>query len=165
LLFARFSHYHSKEIHHETRAEDDPPHPLILILSIVLPLHVYAQKQPRTIQRKPVVGTVTRVVAVINPKNYTGRCPAHLKFSGTIFVKNPPVAVEYQWVRSDGVKGGVQRAVIRSAGQGFDDTWDLGEGKMRLHVWERLHVLAPRNVASNAARASRELPMIPLSRY
>jgi hypothetical protein len=128
---------------------------LVLILSIVLPLHMYAQRtQPRSLHKKPVVGTVTRVVAVVNPKKYAGPCPAHLRFTGTIFVKNPPVAVEYQWERSDGATGEVQRAEIRSAGQGFDDTWDLGEGKMRTRVWERLHVLSPRNVKSNAAAAT-----------
>ncbi|HTY59609.1 MAG TPA: hypothetical protein VMF59_12380 [Bacteroidota bacterium] len=105
-------------------------------------------------QMKPRKGHVTKVVTVVNPKSWTGRAPAHLKFTGTIFVANPPVEVEYTWVRSDGAEGGVQRATIRSAGEGFTDTWDVGAPKQKMRVWERLKVLSPNTASSNPAIAT-----------
>jgi hypothetical protein len=105
-------------------------------------------------QMKPRKGHVTRVVTVVNPKVWNGRAPAHLTFTGTIFVANPPVEVEYTWVRSDGAKGGVQKAIIRSAGEGFTDTWEVGAPKERMKVWERLQVLSPNNASSNPAIAT-----------
>jgi hypothetical protein len=105
-------------------------------------------------QIKPRKGHVTKVVTVVNPKSWNGRAPAHLKFTGTIFVADPPVDVEYTWVRSDGAEGGVQRATIRSAGQGFTDTWDVGAPKEKMRVWERLKVISPNNASSNPAIAT-----------
>jgi hypothetical protein len=103
---------------------------------------------------KPRKGHVTKVVTVVNPKVWNGRAPAHLTFTGTIFVANPPVDVEYKWIRSDGANGGVQRATIRSAGQGFNDTWDVGAPKQKMKVWERLQVVSPNNASSNPAIAT-----------
>jgi hypothetical protein len=105
-------------------------------------------------QLKPARGHVTRVVTVVNPQSWNGRAPAHLMFTGTIYVANPPVDVEYTWIRSDGARGGVQRATIRSAGQGFRDTWDVGAPKEKMRVWERLQVISPNNASSNPAIAT-----------
>ncbi len=105
-------------------------------------------------QMQPRRGNVKRVVTVVNPKVWNGRAPAHLTFTGTIFVNNPPVDVEYTWIRSDGAKGGVQRATIRSAGEGFTDTWDVGAPKQRMKVWERLEVVSPNRASSNPAVAT-----------
>ena len=105
-------------------------------------------------QMKPRMGHVTKVVTVVNPKAWNGRAPAHLTFTGTIFVSNPPVDVEYTWIRSDGAQGGVQRATIRSAGQGFTDTWDVGGPKQKMRVWERLQVQSPNKASSNPAIAT-----------
>jgi hypothetical protein len=105
-------------------------------------------------QIKPKMGHVTKVVTVVNPKSWTGRAPAHLRFTGTIYVANPPVDVEFTWIRSDGAQGGVQHATIRSAGQGFDDTWDVGASKQKMRVWERLQVISPNKASSNPAIAT-----------
>jgi len=105
-------------------------------------------------EMKPRKGHVTRVVTVVNPKVWNGRAPAHLTFTGTIFVANPPVDVEYTWIRSDGAQGGVQRATIRSAGEGFTDTWEVGAPKEKMKVWERLQVLSPNKASSNPAIAT-----------
>ena len=104
-------------------------------------------------QVKPRKGNVRKVVTVVNPKTWNGRAPAHLRFTGTIFVNNPPVEVEFTWVRSDGAKSGVQRVTIASAGQGFTDTWDVGAPKEKMRVWERLEVLSPNHASSNPAVA------------
>jgi hypothetical protein len=99
-------------------------------------------------------GNVTKVVTVVNPKAWNGPAPAHLKFTATVFVNNPPVDIEYTWVRSDGAKGPVLKATIRSAGQGFMDTWDVGESKHKMKVWERLETLSPNKASSNPAIAT-----------
>jgi len=124
---------------------------LLAIVAMGLMVGELDAQGPRQIRRK---GNVRKVVTVVNPKTWNGRAPAHLVFTGTIFVNNPPVDVEYTWVRSDGAKSGVQRVTIASAGQGFTDTWDLGAPKERLRVWERLEVLSPNHASSNPAIAT-----------
>ena len=96
-------------------------------------------------------GNVRKVVTVANPKVWNGKAPAHLKFTGTIFVNNPPVEVEYTWIRSDGAKSPVEKVTIASAGQGFTDTWDVGGAGEHLRVWERLEVISPNKASSNPA--------------
>ena len=93
--------------------------------------------------------TVTSVRVVARPKNFNGRCPAEIQFIGTIRVSRHPVEVEYVWERSDGARSERHRAVIRAAGQGFNEYWTLGARGMRKVVWEQLHVLAPTNMRSN----------------
>jgi hypothetical protein len=95
--------------------------------------------------------TVTKVVAVVNPKSFSGDCPAELKFTGTIFVSRHPVSVTYEWERSDGARSGRKTIEIRSAGQGVSETWKLGARGETKTVWEKLHVLAPTGISSNEA--------------
>jgi len=95
--------------------------------------------------------TVTRVVAVVNPKNPKGECPLELKFTGTIFVSRHPVSVTYEWERSDGARSGRKTIEIRSAGQGVTETWKLGAKGETKTVSEKLHVLAPTGMTSNEA--------------
>jgi len=123
---------------------------LAIVAMCVMAGELDAQGQ-RQIRRK---GNVRKVVTVVNPKTWNGRAPAHLVFTGTIFVNNPPVDVEYTWVRSDGAKSGLQRVTITSAGQGFTDRWDVGAPKEKLRVWERLEVLSPNHASSNPAIAT-----------
>jgi hypothetical protein len=92
--------------------------------------------------------TVTKVVAVVNPKSFTGDCPTQLKFTGTIFVSRHPVTVYYQWERSDGGKGPRQSVTINAAGEGVTDTWTLGAKGAHLTVSQKLHVLAPTGITS-----------------
>ncbi|HTX99652.1 MAG TPA: hypothetical protein VMG09_06500 [Bacteroidota bacterium] len=114
---------------------------------VTLPLS--AQPRQKVIKK----GTVTKVVAIAKPKVFNGRCPATIQFVGTIFVKNPPVTVEYEWLRSDGATGGHQTIEIRSAGQGVYDSWTLGSPKEHLRVWEKVHVISPVNRTSGPATA------------
>ncbi|HMK39385.1 MAG TPA: hypothetical protein VK569_08595 [Bacteroidota bacterium] len=110
-----------------------------------------AQEPHQTTSHK---GHVTKVVTVVHPEEWNGPAPAHLKFTGTIFVSNPPVDVEYTWIRSDGAKGPVKKATIRSAGEGFTDTWDVGAPKQKIKVWERLEVHSPNRASCNPAHAT-----------
>ena len=125
---------------------------LVALMAIVLVGgEMAAQGTHLTKARK---GNVRKVVTVVNPKVWNGPAPAHLTFTATIFVNNPPVDVEYTWIRSDGAKGTVQRATIRSAGEGFRDTWDVGSSKQKMKVWERLEVLSPNRASCNPAVAT-----------
>lgn len=92
--------------------------------------------------------TVTHARAAAKPKHFNGRCPAEIKFIGTIQVSRHPVEVEYVWERSDGARSERHRVVIRSAGQNVNEYWTLGDRGQRLRVWEQLHVLAPTNIRS-----------------
>ena len=85
------------------------------------------------------------------PRAFNGACPATLEFIATIFVNRYPIVAEYQWERSDGAVSGRRRVNIRSRGQGVRENWTLGRGRASLHVWERLHVLAPTNILSPVA--------------
>ena len=97
--------------------------------------------------------TVTRVGIVANPRTFTGSCPAAIKFTGTIMVSRHPVAVTYEWERSDGARAQRETVQIRSAGQGVSTTWRLGAAGQHLRVWERLHVVAPTGITSDSAVA------------
>jgi hypothetical protein len=96
---------------------------------------------------------VTRVTVGVRPVAYTGKCPAHLRFIGTIVVSQQPIVVEYQWERSDGAKSSPQRIEVRGKGRGVVDTWDLGAPHERQQVWEKLHILSPNTMTSASAIA------------
>ena len=98
----------------------------------------------------PLPHTVTKVVVIAKPKEYSGPCPATIEFTGTIFVSHP-ARVEYRWERSDGAAGQRQFVDIRSAGQGVKDTWRLGTPGRSFDGWVRLHVLAPTGITSDDA--------------
>ena len=125
---------------------------LVALIALTLVAGEALAQGPRHL--KPRRGNVRKVVTVVNPKVWRGPAPAHLTFTGTIFVNNPPVDVEFTWVRSDGAKSAPQRVTISSAGQGFTDTWDVGAPKQKMRVWERLQVLSPNHASSNPAIAT-----------
>lgn len=94
--------------------------------------------------------TVTKVVVTAKPPTYSGRCPTTIEFVGTIFVSRP-TRVEYRWERSDGAMGPRESVDIRSAGKGVTTTWRLGAPRKPFNGWERLRVLSPNGLVSNAA--------------
>ncbi len=95
---------------------------------------------------------VTHVSVGARPANYVGKCPAHVRFIGTIVVSRSPVVVEYQWERSDGAQSAPQRIEVRGKGRGVTEDWELGAPHAPQQVWERLHVLAPNGMTSAPAR-------------
>jgi hypothetical protein len=100
-------------------------------------------------KRSPVV---TRVVAIVRPVSYSGKCPATLHWSATLTVRNPPATVQYEWLRSDSAKGPTKEIVVRGTSATVGgESWQLGADKDRIHVWERLHVISPNTVNSRAA--------------
>ena len=122
-----------------------------LVLGLCAGVCYAGETKAKTNKREVSKGTVTRLAAIAKPANYTGKAPAKIQFVGTIFVKNPPVKVEYEWLRSDGATGERKTIEIRSAGEGVYDTWTLGEPKDQLHVWEKLHVISPVDKISGKA--------------
>jgi hypothetical protein len=94
-------------------------------------------------------GTVTKIEMMTRPKAFSGKCPANLRFTGVIHVSGQPVTVEYQWERSDGAKGPKKKIVIRNAGVGVNETWQLGGAGEHLTVSEKLHVLSPNEMVSS----------------
>ncbi len=96
---------------------------------------------------------VTRATVGVRPARFTGKCPAHLTFVGTITVSRQPVFVEYVWLRSDGAQSARQRIEVRGKGRGVTDTWDLGASNIRRQVWERLRILSPNGLTSAPATA------------
>ena len=93
--------------------------------------------------------TVTRVL-VAKPKTYPGPCPVTIEFVGTIFVSRA-ARVEYRWERSDGGMGPRESVDIRSAAKSVTSTWRVGAPRKSFSGWERLRVLSPNGVISNAA--------------
>ena len=131
---------------------------LILSVAIILALTTFqavakhdapSEKNSSTAKK----GTVTKVVAIAKPTSYKGTCPAEIQSVGTIFVKNPPVKVEYEWIRSDGAIGHREKIEIQSDGQGVYDTWTLGAPKQHMKIWEKVHVISPVNKTSAPAHA------------
>lgn len=95
--------------------------------------------------------TVTRVEVRAHPRSFSGRCPATIVFSGTIFVSRPS-RVTYVWERSDGAHGPRRTVDIRSDRRTVTDRWTLGSRHERAGVWEQLRVLAPTGISSDPAR-------------
>ncbi len=118
--------------------------PTIVALSLVL-----ASSEPARADNHPV----SRVTVGARPAVYTGKCPAHLRFIGTIVVTQQPIVVEYRWERSDGAKSETQRIEVRGKGRGVTDTWELGAPRSSQQVWEKIHILSPNNMISPPAFA------------
>lgn len=111
------------------------------------PKNVSLVKPPRTVN-KPQEGAVTKLAIGAKPMSYNGKCPAEISFHCAITVSHPPVAIEYQWERSDGATSARQRAEIRGTSLTVYDSWTLGEGKEHLRVWEKLHIFSPKDRSS-----------------
>jgi hypothetical protein len=98
--------------------------------------------------------TVTKVGIAAKQKVYNGACPAEIKFTATIFVSRHPVTVTYQWERSDGVKSASGKVALTSSSHSVDTTWKLGTPGESTTIWEKLHVLAPTGISSDAAEVT-----------
>ena len=78
-----------------------------------------------------------------SPQHYTGPCPGHIRFTARIVVEHYPMALNYQWERSDGAKGPVKVVKVPSAATKTIttvDTWQVGTRCERGEVWEKLRV-------------------------
>jgi hypothetical protein len=111
--------------------------------------HAQAATKPRT------TPAVLHIDNTVRPTKFTGKCPATLRWTAHLTVRNPPVKVQYQWLRSDSAKGPLTEILIRGT-EGIigGESWQLGGDKEHLVVWERIQVLSPNLVYSRAAAAN-----------
>jgi hypothetical protein len=105
------------------------------------------KKQPAKTQE----GRVTKLKIGVTPTSFNGPCPKTFDFHCTITVNHSPVTVEYEWVRSDGVKGPKEQVEIRHGSVTVSDRWQLGEAKQHLREWEKVHIISPKDMNSPAA--------------
>jgi hypothetical protein len=113
-----------------------------------------AQKTQDSVKRagaasKPLV---VHIENSVRPESFSGKCPATLHWTAKLTVRNPPLKVRYQWLRSDSAQSPVKEILVRGTeGIVGGESWQLGGAKDRLIVWERLRVLSPNAVNSRAA--------------
>lgn len=82
------------------------------------------------------------------PSNYTGKCPATIKFTGTIEVAGSGGKVKYQFVRSSKERSEPVELVFTSPGsKEVTDTWRLGDP----YGWQTLKILEPQELSSDKA--------------
>jgi hypothetical protein len=94
---------------------------------------------------------VTLVENSVRPTKFVGKCPATLHWTAHLTVRNPPVKVQYQWLRSDSAKGPLKEILIRGTEAIIGgESWQLGGDKEHIIVWERLAVLEPNVLHSRA---------------
>jgi hypothetical protein len=79
----------------------------------------------------------------VNYSHYRGPCPAHLRFTGNIYVDRYPMTYNYQWERSDGARS--EKHVVRVTSPAerhitIFEEWNLGAPGRSNEVWERLRV-------------------------
>jgi hypothetical protein len=111
----------------------------ILTLGLVVALGMIAHRAEPAASQSPF-GPVSLGVM---PARYTGRCPAHIRYTATIAVTTHPMAFNYQFERSDGAKS--QLRVIRVPANGpasyrFNEQWQVGAAGQHIQVWEKLKV-------------------------
>lgn len=99
-------------------------------------------------------GPIILIVTVANPGEYSGPSPARIQFSAAVFVNKYPLKINYRWERSDGAKSQPQTLEIAGPVQGVTTTWTLGAPGKRYQIWERLHILAPVDIAAEPGRAA-----------
>ena len=79
----------------------------------------------------------------VNYSHYRGACPAHLRFTGNIYVDRFPMTYNYQWERSDHAMS--PKHVVRVTNPAerhlmIREEWTLGAPRQSTEVWERLRV-------------------------
>jgi hypothetical protein len=86
---------------------------------------------------------ISSVQVGVNMSHYRGPCPAHLRFTGNIYVARFPMSYNYQWERSDGAKTPLHVVRVNSAADRhlmIVEEWNLGAPGRASEVWERLRV-------------------------
>jgi hypothetical protein len=87
-----------------------------------------------------------------SPANYSGSCPATVRFTGTITAAGVS-QLQYRVVRSDGIRGPVTTVNFPPSGgmHAVAGTWRLTQD---LKGWESIEVLTPVKITSSPAAFS-----------
>jgi len=104
---------------------------------------------------QPVITARLRAV----PENFSGRCPAKIRFDGVIMVRNntrPPLRVQYRFLRSDGALSPISTIVFDGNGsKNVSTTWTLGGPSLSSYSgWQSIKILYPQEAESNRANFS-----------
>jgi hypothetical protein len=86
---------------------------------------------------------ISGVTVAANYQEYSGPCPAKLKFTATVNVTQLPMSFNYQWERSDGAKSKLKVMHVPSGHTGpvtIVEEWQLGTKGKQVQVSEKLHV-------------------------
>lgn len=86
---------------------------------------------------------------------YNGPCPAHIRFTGKIYVETYPLAFNYEWERSDGSKSPlkVMKTNRNTRTVTTVQDWQVGARGKHQQIWMKLRVRTGNtNVASEPAR-------------
>ena len=95
---------------------------------------------PRELQAQDPIRSVK---VGVNYSHYRGPCPAHLRFTGNIYVDRVPMTYNYQWERSDGARG--EKHVVHVSNPAerrltIFEEWSLGAPGRSNQVWQSLRV-------------------------
>ena len=92
----------------------------------------------------------------VNYSHYRGPCPAHLRFTGNIYVEHSPMTYNYQWERSDGAKGEKHVVHVTNPSERhltIFEEWNMGAPGRSSEVWQSLRVRSGNtDVTSEAAK-------------
>ncbi len=113
--------------------------------SIVLLLSPFLLGQNLPKEESPLSVKITA-----DPKNYTGVCPANIKFTVEFSTSSlSPLSVQYQLFRSDGAKSELRTiSVSKISPQKITETWQLNQD---YSGWEAVRVVSPVRMESNKA--------------
>ncbi len=90
---------------------------------------------------------ITTVTAIVDNTSSNGTCPVRFTFTGTLS-SNDAGTVTYKWERSDGSATPTETMAFPNATSlTASNTWEIGSS---ISGWQRLHVLTPNDVFSNA---------------
>jgi hypothetical protein len=90
---------------------------------------------------------ITTVTAIVDNFSSNSTCPVRFTFTGTMS-SNDAGAVTFKWERSDGSATPTETMAFPSATSlTASNTWEIGSS---ISGWQRLHVLTPNEMFSNA---------------
>src|SRR5579859_2061503 len=115
----------------------------------------FAQKKPaKNVARKAPAkaGKATAARLAVRPVKFSGPCPAHLLFAGSV-TTNGPAEVSYTFKSFDGGTWGAQHLKFEKAGsQNVSQDWQLGGAGQTVNGWLQLEVTSPNAVHSTPAK-------------
>ena len=102
-------------------------------------------------EARPVITANLRAA----PANFSGQCPATIRFNGEINVQGitSPLRVQYKFIRSDGALAPIETLVFeRNGSKPVSNTWTLGGAALPSYSgWQAIKILYPQELESNRA--------------
>lgn len=119
---------------------------IVILALLIRQLNGGAGRPPSS--RTTETFSVTSVALLVEPRSFTGNCPATFGFAASI-TTNAPGMITYQWERSDRADGPPTTMIFGAAeSRTVNTAWTLGVPGTH---WMRVHVLSPNDMVSNEA--------------